>query len=321
MNKTRVNIIVSMIKVVFIVVFASCTSSEATSQSLQSRIEKKVIRIAKKKKIPSLAITILSDDDFWDFHYTNEDVDFQEVYGIGSTTKLLAAVVVLKLVEEEKLSLKDKVDAYVTGLEHIINIESVTIRDLLSHTSGLHDFTKHLSWIRMVIENRTPRTFTEKIGLVDNQLSQRGVFNYSNTNYLVLEKVVESITGKSYIKAFNDFYVDHALPEIQLGRPNGEIQSFFAKELKTVANVSAWREYYGYAGEVYTTSKALFKFSKALFMENSILKPESINQLKEWVPMGPNSIPISAEGRIEAYGNGLMRLSFNGEEYVGHSGG
>ncbi|MEM9361958.1 MAG: serine hydrolase domain-containing protein [Bacteroidota bacterium] len=321
MVKALMSGIVSMVKVVFVIAFASCTSSDATSQSFKNGIEKKVLRIAKKKELPSVAITIFHDGDFWDFQYTNEDVDIQEIYGIGSTTKLLAAVLVLKLVEEEKLSLKDSVNTYVTGLDHMINIQSVTIGDLLSHTSGLHDFTKHPSWIQRVINDKTPRTFGEKIELVDNQLNPRGVFEYSNTNYLVLEKVVESITGTNFIKVFNDFYADHNLSEIQLGRPDKEIQGFFARELETVANVSGWREYYGYAGEAYTTSMGLYKFSKALFIENSILNQESMNQLKEWISMGSNSIPIGSKGKIMDYGNGSMRLFYDGKEYVGHSGG
>ncbi|WP_422860564.1 serine hydrolase domain-containing protein [Flagellimonas sp. S174] len=321
MVKTLMNTNASIVFLLLVAGFVSCTSSEAMSQSYGNKIERKVLKIVEKQKLPSLTLTILHQKSLLDFQYTSEELEQQEIYGIGSTTKLLVAVLVQKLIEEGKVSLNDKLTDYVKGLENIEGIENLTIGNVLSHTSGLEDFTKHPVWIQQVMNNNTPKTFAEKIRLVGNKLSQNPLFEYSNTNYLVLEQVVESLTGKTYKKAFNDFYAEHDLSDIQIGRPDKEIQGFFADKLEAVSQVSNWREYYGYAGEVYTTSKGLHRFSKALFIDGTILNPKSMERLKEWVSMHPNIIPIGRKGKILAYGNGLMKLMYDGKEYVGHSGG
>lgn len=299
----------------------SCTLHEKKPSFHQEDIKQKVLEIAEGKKLPSLTLTISQQGSVWSMKYNNEDVEKQKIYGIGSTTKLLSAVLVLKLAEQGKVSLEDKLVKHVGNLGHVENIENTTVRNILSHTSGLQDFTKHPSWIQMVITNNTPKTFEQKMSLVDGKRNTSGVFAYSNTNYLVLEKVVESISGKSYTKAFNEFYADQGFGEIRLGRPETKIQSFFAETLDAISEVSDWCEHYGYAGGVYTTSEALHRFSEALFIDGAILNQESMDQLKKWVPMIPDTIPIGTEGKIAEYGNGLMKLTYNGKEYVGHMGG
>ena len=116
---------------------------------------------------------------------------------IASITKTFTAVVVMQLIEEGKLSLDDTVD---TWFPEQPNGDQITVRMLLSHTSGLADYQKVLGkdpekWMRewapedLIAE-------ANKIGLVGEPGSK--VVHYSNTNYFMLGLIIEKVTGNSW---------------------------------------------------------------------------------------------------------------------------
>jgi D-alanyl-D-alanine carboxypeptidase len=113
---------------------------------------------------------------------------------IGSTTKAFVAVVVLQLCAEGRLSLESEVP----GLP-----VSVTVRRLLQHTSGIPDYTAPL-----IPDYLTPddyrrnrwRTYTpdQLIDLAFQQPSTGTGWSYSNTNYLLLGRLITQVTGHSW---------------------------------------------------------------------------------------------------------------------------
>lgn len=287
--------------------------------NLSNRIERKVIRMAKEKKIPSLEVTINNGEDIIHFNYNHKEVEKQDIYGIGSTTKFLSAVLIFKLIEDEKLKIDDKVTDHINLTQPIAGIEKLTIKNLLNHTSGLSDYTKNPDWIKRVINNNAPKTFEEKILLVSNTMRYSGSFSYSNTNYLFLEKIVENITNESYEVAFNNFYSDNKLSNIKMGFDENGLQAFFGQTEQEIRDVSAWREYYGFDGGAFTDTKTLDDFLTKLFRDKSILKSGTISKMEQWIKTGPLTIPIGS-GEISEYGNGIMKLTYKGQEYIGHIG-
>lgn len=298
------------------------TTVESTPTHTTGKIEADMVKIATETNIPSLDILITTPNDTLRVQYNNPQVQHQAVYGIGSTTKFLSAVFFYSLVEQQRVAIEDKLIRYLdtTTIPHIRSIESITIKQLLNHSSGLSDYTKNPQWIQLVMDNAAPTTFQEKIALISDTLTNTGTFSYSNTNYTFLEKVVEAITQQSYSEAFEHFYASVGLPTIQLGKPNQPLQSFFATTGDASSDVSQWDEHHGYAGGVYTTPHALSTLLQKLFRERSILHDTTLLAMQEWIPMQPMGIPIG-EGAISDYGNGIMKLNFKGKEYIGHSGG
>ncbi len=278
------------------------------------------MKIARERNIPSLALTITTRDDHLEVEYHNRHVQKQNIYGIGSATKFLSSVLVFKLIEEQKLALDDRIVQYVSLNEHISGTETVTVRNLLNHTGGLSDYTKDPQWIENVMNDEPPKTFEKKLSMVDQVLIKKDTFSYSNTHYLILEKIVESITGKPFNKAFNDFYEELGLSGIELRTTAPGLQAFFAQTDKASSDVSHWEEHYGFDAGVYSTPGELSRFLKLLFTDRSVLDQNTLSQMKEWIPMQQMSIPVGA-GIISAYGNGIMKLSYNGKVYIGHSGG
>ncbi|MHA5052727.1 serine hydrolase domain-containing protein [Streptomyces sp. SD15] len=112
----------------------------------------------------------------------------------GSITKTFIATVVLQLAAEHRLSLSDSVDAHLPGLVRGAGNDGrrLTLRSLLTHTSGLYDFTADT-------KGTVPVTPLQAVHIaLTHPPAARGRFAYSNTNYVVLGMVVEQVTGHSY---------------------------------------------------------------------------------------------------------------------------
>ncbi len=102
------------------------------------------------------------------FNYNHKEVKEQNIYGIGSTTKYLSAVLIFKLIEDKRLDLNDKVTDYVNLTLQITGIENLTIKNLLNHTSGLSDYTKNPDWMKSVMNNNAPKIFEEKVLFIED---------------------------------------------------------------------------------------------------------------------------------------------------------
>ncbi|MEU1452884.1 serine hydrolase domain-containing protein [Streptomyces avermitilis] len=109
-------------------------------------------------------------------------------------TKTFIATVVLQLAAEHRLSLSDSVDDHLSGLVRGAGHHgrTVTLRALLTHTSGLAEFTADT-------EGTVPVTPLQAVRIaLTHPPADRGRFAYSNTNYVVLGVVVQQDTGHSY---------------------------------------------------------------------------------------------------------------------------
>lgn len=279
----------------------SCEKETIEPISLSSKIENKVIKIAKDRNIPSLELTIKTEKYFIDFNYNHKEVEKQSIYGIGSSTKFLSAVLIFKLIEDGKLKIEDKVTDYINLNQPITGIEDLTVKNLLNHTSGLSDYTKNPDWITRVMNGNAPKTFDEKVLLINDTTEISDSFSYSNTNYLFLQKIVESVTNESFEVFFNNFYKNNNLSNIKMGIDENGLQAFFGQTEEASPEVSVWREYYGFDGGAFTDTKTLNNFLTKLFRDKSILKPSTILEMEKWTAMEPMTVQIGS-GIISEYG-------------------
>jgi CubicO group peptidase (beta-lactamase class C family) len=318
-KKTNKKTVYLLIIISQLFLLTSCEKKNIGPPDLSKKIERKVVKIAKDENIPSLELTITTENNIVHFNYSHKEVKKQSLYGVGSTTKYLSAVAIFKLIEEGKLELNDKVMDYITLTRPITGIENLTVKNLLNHTSGLSDYTKNPDWITKVMNDNAPKTFEEKASLVNDTLKNSGSFSYSNTNYLFLQEIVETVTNQAYDVYFNNFYANNNLSEIKMGIDENGLQAFFGQTEQASSDVSAWREYYGFDGGSFTDTKTLDSFLSKLYRDQSILESNTISKMEEWIDMEPMTIPIG-NGIISEYGNGIMKLTYNADEYTGHFG-
>ncbi|MFF4631678.1 serine hydrolase domain-containing protein [Streptomyces griseorubiginosus] len=113
----------------------------------------------------------------------------------GSITKTFLAVLVLQLAAEHRLKLSDTVEQHLPGLLRGArgnDGRTLTLRHLLTHTSGLYDFASDTGGL-------VPLTPRQAVRLALTHPSPGpGHYSYSNTNYVVLGLVIEQVTGRSY---------------------------------------------------------------------------------------------------------------------------
>ncbi|MEU0025163.1 serine hydrolase domain-containing protein [Streptomyces sp. NPDC006335] len=112
----------------------------------------------------------------------------------GSVTKTFIATVVLQLAAEQRLKLSDTVEQHLPGLVRGAGNDgrALTLRALLTHTSGLHDFTTDTRGL-------VPLTPVQAVRIaLTHPPADRGRYSYSNTNYVVLGMVIQQVTGDSY---------------------------------------------------------------------------------------------------------------------------
>lgn len=120
-------------------------------------------------------------------------------YRVASVTKSFVATIVLQLVAEGKARLSDSVEHWLPGL--VPKGRAITLRELLNHTSGLFDYSEDTTYIgaRVARPGRvwTPRQLVAIAARHKLQFRPGSDWDYSNTNYVLLGLVVESVTGTS----------------------------------------------------------------------------------------------------------------------------
>ncbi len=122
-------------------------------------------------------------------------VDAETRFEIGSDTKQFTAAAILQLQERGKLALDDRLAKYVPTFPHA---KELTLRQLLHQTTGLFDYllTNHF----MAIQQASDGSFEkiERMAAGPLHFSPGSRWEYSNTNYIALGRVIEVASGESY---------------------------------------------------------------------------------------------------------------------------
>jgi CubicO group peptidase (beta-lactamase class C family) len=132
-----------------------------------------------------------------------DPIDSATSFHLASVSKTFTAMAILKLWEDGKLKIDDKVDKYLKGFP----FNQITIRNLLSHRSGLPNYVYFAEQVGWNTRNYLHNDDMLKL-LVSNKSKLRigrpnAYFDYCNTNYALLALIIENVTGKSYA-AFMD---------------------------------------------------------------------------------------------------------------------
>ena len=117
-------------------------------------------------------------------------------FRIGSVTKPFTATLILQLQEKGKLSITDPVSKY---LPEYPKGDSITIANLLNHTSGIPSITSMKQYYQVWMKE--PATHELSISRFKNEplrFSPGSKFEYSNSNYILLSYLAEKVSGKAF---------------------------------------------------------------------------------------------------------------------------
>jgi len=125
----------------------------------------------------------------------NIKIDSSDRFRVGSVTKTFVATVVLQLVAERRLGLDDPVSRWVPGL--LPDGARITIRDLLSHRSGLADVADDPAVLNGSRSDWSPQRLVALMAKQPRTAAPGAVLRYSSTNYLLLGLIIERVTGRT----------------------------------------------------------------------------------------------------------------------------
>jgi D-alanyl-D-alanine carboxypeptidase len=118
------------------------------------------------------------------------------VYELLSVSKEFTAAAILLLVEEGKVSLDETVPKYLP--DSPAAWKDVTVRHLLSHTSGITDYTDIRPFFEMIRQDASPEELMKPVKERPLDFASGTRWRYSNSNYYVLGMILERVSGKKY---------------------------------------------------------------------------------------------------------------------------
>jgi CubicO group peptidase (beta-lactamase class C family) len=119
-------------------------------------------------------------------------------FNIASVGKTFTAVLIMQLIQEGKLSLDETV-ANLLPQYKIKNAEAITVRQLLTHTSGINNYMQHPSFEKKMKNLKSLDDVMHLVSDMPATMQHPGdKFDYSNSGFITLGRIIEKITGKDY---------------------------------------------------------------------------------------------------------------------------
>jgi CubicO group peptidase (beta-lactamase class C family) len=275
-----------------------------------------------KRQIPGLSLAVVRDGKLVLARgYGLADVERNvhatpdTVYEIGSMTKSFTATAIMMLVEEGKIGLDEKINHYLPDLP--ATWKDVTIRHLLTHTSGIKSYSDMPEFPKLM---RSDTTEAEIIRLVSGEpleFSPGAKWAYGNTGFFLLGMILEKVSGKPY----GEFLEERIFRPLgmtatrvnDLGAIIPNRASGYTLDDSTLRHAEYVSMTWTYsAGVLVSTVKDIAKWDVALDTDR-LLKPSSLQQM--WTPVKLQ------DGRTADYGFGWFVGGVKRHRRISHSGG
>lgn len=231
------------------------------------------------------------------------------IFLVGSMTKQFTATVVLKLAEQQKLSLDDKISKYFPNLKRG---DEITIKNLLTHTSGLSEIFRDTLFLK---QNKQIPITKEKLlsFFIDKPLyfDPGTQYAYCNSGYVLLGLIIEKVCGKSYEQMVRD-YILKPLKMVHSGFDFAGLKSrqkalgYIKFSRAESISFMPWDSTATYsAGSLYSTVNDLYLWHQGL-LTNKVLTKESL--VKAYTPF------------LEGYGLGCWIDTLYQKRVISHGG-
>jgi len=234
-------------------------------------------------------------------------------YPVGSISKQFTATCVLLLQEDGKLTLDDTVSEWFPKLTRA---KDVTLRELLSHTSGYEDYAPQDYTIPLWTKPGDPLKLVEEWAGKPLDFEPGTQWQYSNTNFVLAALIVQKASGMAYF----DFLEQRVLKPLGLTQalnldtdrtkvePLGYERHALAPVRPAILEAPGW--YFGDASLAMPVAE-LLKWDISI-MNQTLLKPASYAEFETAVKL--------KDGKSTNYGLGVSVLSQNGHRIIEHSG-
>lgn len=204
-------------------------------------------------------------------------------FPIASITKQFAAALIHQLAEERLVDLDATVSATLPGYPAAQG-RRVTLRQLLTHTSGIPDFIRQPQWDEIRRDPTEPAALIPVFSGLPLEFEPGTGFRYSNSNYILLGLIVEHVTGRTFMQAMQERLltplglndtghadgtrVVHRLAQGYIPSPDGFTPEAYMSPSFPFA-----------AGMLYSTNRDLLRWTRALHRAEPFQTPETLEAM------------------------------------------
>lgn len=281
--------------------------------------------------IPGISFLARKGNAYWGTEKGKSDLqsgkalEACQVWPAFSITKTYTATVIMRLKEEGRLSLDQKINTCLPAsiAARIADSDKITVRMLLNHSSGIENFWDNYTYLLDYMSN-PGRTYSinDYLEASTGRLFEPGTdASYSNTNYLILALIIDQVTGRPHADAYRKYITDplgvtetwyKQVPPMATGRVpklyadidgSGSLTDYTDLSFVQFANEFG-------SNSMLATGRDFVDFLHAL-RHGKLVKGSSFTEMKTWIHSNDES---------EVYGLGLENYDLGGIEIYGHSG-
>lgn len=230
----------------------------------------------------------------------------QTQYRVGSITKTFTAVMIMRLIEEKKLSLKTKVSKFFPKIK---NASKITIEQLLQHRSGIHSLTDDENILKNMYRGNSKEENISRISNYKSDFKPGTKHEYSNSNYVLLGYIVEKLTGLSYEMALNKYIlsvtgIKNTHKDVMIDTKDGDAKSYYYMNNNYQVSDETDPSFPDGAGSITSTTSDLAVFIDMLLNGKIV----NMNTVKQMIKM------------VDGYGLGIYSAPYYDKKFYGHNG-
>lgn len=249
---------------------------------------------------------------------TRTPINTETRFRIGSITKQFTAAAIFKLQEQGRLDLNDPVSKYLPDWPRG---REVTLRHLLTHSSGIHNFTAKPEFETQVTQSQTLEGLVASFKHDPYDFSPGLKYRYSNSGYVLLGLIIEKVSGRSFAAYLQKTFFDPlGMKDTGVYPSGGSLarEAFgYSYEHGAVKRSVNWEmSNVPAAGNLYSTAEDLFRWNEALFARKVI----SAKSLRTAFTVGVLAGDDPRHPEDAGYGFGWTIDRLNGTREISHGG-
>lgn len=314
-------LLLSAFLLVIAISFSGCSASPAPSNqqpTIESTVDEAVKVYVLRSGVPGVTVDLAQNGNtIYAQGYGYSDVSTKQaakptdIFEIGSITKQFTAAIIMKLQEQGKLHVDDSMSTY---LPQYGFPSAITLRMLLTHTSGLANYTSFSQFPDWSANGVPEATVLTAVSQAPLQFTPGTAYSYSNSNYFALGGIIEVVTGQSYESNLDqDIFQPLGLQNTYYELPPAALAATgYDNSSGPLEPVTPWTRSSAFAaGAMSANVYDLVTWENAL-MHGQVVSPASFKEM------------TTSDGFVsngQSYGFGLVLQTYNGHPVMWHNGG
>ncbi|MGH8111976.1 MAG: serine hydrolase domain-containing protein [Rhodanobacteraceae bacterium] len=296
-------------------------AQDVLSHGLSAKIDRIAANALAKSGVPSASIAVVREGKLAYVHaYGDARLDPKTPattsmrYSIGSISKQFTAAAILMLQQQGKLSLDDTVGKYFPGLS---DADHITLRQILSHTSGYQDYWPQDYVMPEMLKATTPQFIMDTWAKKPLDFAPGAQWQYSNTNYVIAGEIIKKLTGQTPFeflgqRVFKPLGMDDVYDNNLHALPDTDARGYHRYALGPLHAAPKEGVNWLYAmAELSMTPTDLAKWDIAM-IQQTLLQPASWHAMDTEVLLN--------DGLGSGYGLGVFVGRLDGHRMISHDG-